>query len=266
MTDGRPVRVLHSMARSGGTLVSKCLGCMDGVVLLSEIHPLGLKWAGPIAQAVKWFGLLEPAEVDRYKLERGIRRLDFVQQIGLIEQRCAELGKTLVIRDWTHLDFIALPFLSEPTFEFSTVNALEDSGGYRTLRAALTRHPVDQWLSFSRLMLAKGRVSLQAYLSGYRRYAEACPEIGFVRYEDFTQDPARTLKTLCGMLAIEYDGSFESKWFDYGTITGDIDSKRGAAEITPMPRRETPAGLLEAFESSADYRRSIELLGYDHPQ
>jgi len=27
------LRLIHHMARSGGTLISKCLGCMSGVVL-----------------------------------------------------------------------------------------------------------------------------------------------------------------------------------------------------------------------------------------
>ena len=30
------LRLVHHMARSGGTLISKCLGCMTGVLLLSE--------------------------------------------------------------------------------------------------------------------------------------------------------------------------------------------------------------------------------------
>ena len=35
------IRILHHMARSGGTIISRCLGCMKDVILLSEIHPLG---------------------------------------------------------------------------------------------------------------------------------------------------------------------------------------------------------------------------------
>ena len=36
----RPIlRLVHHMARSGGTLISKCLGCMSGVLLLSEPNP-----------------------------------------------------------------------------------------------------------------------------------------------------------------------------------------------------------------------------------
>jgi hypothetical protein len=38
------LRMIHNMARSGSTLVCKCLGCMEGVVLLSELHPLATKF------------------------------------------------------------------------------------------------------------------------------------------------------------------------------------------------------------------------------
>ncbi len=42
------VRLVHHLARSGGTLISRCLGCMSGVLLLSEIHPLGTRHFNPL--------------------------------------------------------------------------------------------------------------------------------------------------------------------------------------------------------------------------
>ena len=86
------IRILHNLARSGGTLVSKCLGCMDRVALLSEIHPLGTQMFNPLTQAHDWYGLLESEDINPGKH-------DFVDVIKLIEQRCRETGKTLVIRD-----------------------------------------------------------------------------------------------------------------------------------------------------------------------
>ncbi len=45
------IRVLHQLARTGGTIISKCLGAMAGVVLLSEINPRGVETYNPLAQA-----------------------------------------------------------------------------------------------------------------------------------------------------------------------------------------------------------------------
>ena len=37
------IRLIHNLQRSGGTIISKCLGAQDDVVLLSEIHPIGIE-------------------------------------------------------------------------------------------------------------------------------------------------------------------------------------------------------------------------------
>ena len=44
------IRLIHSLGRSGATVARKCLGVMEGVVLLSEINPKGL---GSIARCFK---------------------------------------------------------------------------------------------------------------------------------------------------------------------------------------------------------------------
>ena len=60
----RPMlRLVHHMARSGGTLFSRCLGCMSGVLLLSEIHPLGTAQFNPLVQAQRWYGLLSSQDL-----------------------------------------------------------------------------------------------------------------------------------------------------------------------------------------------------------
>ena len=57
------IRLLHHLARSGGTVISRCLGAMDRVVLLSEIHPLGVRMFDPLYQAHAWHGLLTDDDV-----------------------------------------------------------------------------------------------------------------------------------------------------------------------------------------------------------
>jgi len=50
------------MARSGSTLMCKCLGCMEGVALLSEQHPKAWNLFNPLTQAEAWFQLITPSE------------------------------------------------------------------------------------------------------------------------------------------------------------------------------------------------------------
>ncbi|MDH3689295.1 MAG: sulfotransferase [Gammaproteobacteria bacterium] len=254
------VRVLHHMARSGGTVIAKCLGCMSGVILLSETHPYGGQYFNPLKQAHHWFDLFTPDDIAAFK--RG-GTMDFAEAIMLIAERCSSRGEKLAIRDWTHLDFTAVPFLPEPTYRLTTADVLREH--CNVIQAATTRHPIDQWLSLRKLALIQGRLSLDEYLVGYRRFAEKCVEIGFIRYEDFARTPELMTQELCRRLEVEYDRDFIDKWVTYDKVTGDVVSARAGGKIGVLPRRPMEPGLLERFEGNGDYQKALMLLGYRHP-
>ena len=68
------IRLIHNLPRSGGTIISKCLGAQKNVILLSEIHPeafliskkMGVHSSSfdPIFQSQTWNNLFEK---DEYK-------------------------------------------------------------------------------------------------------------------------------------------------------------------------------------------------------
>ena len=254
------LRLVHHMARSGGTLISRCLGCMSGVLLLSEIHPLGTAQFNPLVQAQRWYGLLSSQDLAELRA-RG--RIAFVDAIDLIYRRAADAGQRLVIRDWSHLDFTGVPFVANPAYRLLTADAL--AGRFELRQVCTVRHPLDQWLSLRQLAVVHGKLSLDTYLSGYRRFAEQAREIGFLRYEDFAADPSTTMKELCRRLEVRFDRHFAERWSSYAFVTGDVSGSRGGFEIRPVPRRAAEPGLLDQLAASADYQTSLELLGYDHP-
>ena len=234
---------------------------MKDVIMLSEIHPLGAQWFNPIYQAHEWFNLLTTREIQWLQKKGSVI---FEDAIALIHEKCLKQSKTLIIRDWSHLDFTAVPFLQRPSYRLLTADVLSDR--FTVRNTAAVRHPIDQWLSLRNLRLLHGRITLEEFLRGYLRFAEYCREIGFARYEDFTKSPEKEMKLLCYRLSIEYDHTFIQNWFEYTTITGDTNSQRGyREEIRPVPRREMEDGLLEQFEKNSDYTRSIKILGYVHP-
>lgn len=253
------IRLLHHLARTGGTVISKCLGCMTGVMLLSEIHPSGARFGsmGPLRQACDWFALLTPAEVDQG------RSTPFADMIALIHRRCAERGQQLVIRDWTHLDFLGVPFVPRPSYQLGLVRALEPT--FTILGTATVRHPIDQFLSLRRLKLMQGVLDLGGFLRGYHRFAAVCRAIGFVRYEDFVLDPQGAMRTLCDRLALAYDPGFSARWAGYDKITGEVGAAATSGAIGRRPRESVEPGLIDAFAANADYRRALALLGYRHP-
>jgi hypothetical protein len=256
------IRILHNMARSGGTVISKCLGCMENVVLLSEIHPLGATWFNPLDQAREWYKLLTDSDIEQVQKAGGV---SFNSAITLIYERAVAQDKTLIIRDWSHLDYTAVPFVENPVYRLAIAETLQND--FRIKHKATVRHPVDQWLSLRQLDAMRGKITLEAFLVGYRKFAEACRDIGFVRYEDFTRSPEESMKTLCESLDVSYDAGFIKKWWRYTNITGDTNSKRGAKrEIKQTRRQEIETGLLEQFERNPDYIEAIEILGYHHPK
>lgn len=256
------IRVLRHMARSGGTVISKCLAVMDSVALLSEIHPLGLKQFNPVRQAMDWHGLVTMADVKRWQKQRP--PMPFDRAIGELETRARERGSLLVLREWSHLDTIGRPFC-KPTFRFLMGEALAPR--FEVAQAVTVRHPVDQYLSQARLEALRGMTAGE-YLRGCRVFAEWAAAEGFVRYEDFTRDPDAALTKICARLRVPFDAGYRERWPSYTKITGDTakeNTGRGASvpEIRPLPRREAPAGLLDEFRKHDDYRRTLELLGYE---
>jgi hypothetical protein len=257
----KPVlRLIHHMARSGGTVISRCLGCMSGVVLLSEIHPLGIRQFNPLSQAQRWFGLLSSHDLAGLSA-RG--QIGFADAIELIHRRAAECNQRLVLRDWSHLDFTGVPFVAKPSYRLLLADACAKQFDLR--QVCTVRHPLDQWLSLRRLAILQGKLTLADFLAGYRRFAEIASEIGFFRYEDFTGEPAPVMKAICKRLDLRFDAGFRGRWHEYALVTGDVAGSRGGSEITELARRPAEPALLDQLGANDDYRQSLELLGYRHP-
>lgn len=278
--DGRPViRILHTLARTGGTVIGKCIGVMPNVAMLSEVHPAVVKLIEhpltqrtpdvvkllqrmePLRQAHQWFNLLTPD--DRAGLVAKGSLPPFEEAIDLIYARAAERGLTLILRDWTHLDFAAAPFIARATHRRTTAAVLAPK--YNIIATTFVRHPIDQWLSIQGIPMLKSRLTLEQYLAGTLKFAIEARQLGFVRYEDFTRDPDPQVRVLCERLRIPFDPTYRERWAGYTKITGDTKGTRAQTEIVSLPRRPVDAATLDAFGASADYRAAIEILGYSHP-
>ncbi len=267
------VRVLQHLARTGGTLIAKCLACMDGTCLFSETHPSGflpeqLDFFDIMVQAQRWHGLLSEDELqdwladtwplaDRPNVPESDPR--FLCALAHLQERCAKQGQRLLLRDWSHVDYTARPFAFAPVFRPRLVEMLE--ADYRVLRTATVRHPVRSYVSLLAFMPElKGVLSPAEYSEGCLHFAEHARKIGFIRYEDFLQDPDKSLRTLCERLELVFDPNYTQRWSEYGKITGD-QSK--ATEIRPQPPRPVAKDLLRAFDACEAYHSTLELLGYE---
>ena len=259
MSDERPViRLLHHLARTGGTAIAKCVAVMPRVALLSEIHPLGMERFNPLLQANSWYDLVDEREIARLGANP-----DFIAAIRLIASRASSRALRLVIRDWTHLDFHEGPLTRTPSFKLTTAELLTPH--FRLLQVATVRHPIDQWQSLRRVPMMRGQINLDRFLQGYRRFAEIAAVLGFIRFEDFCDDPDHALQRICVGLDLTYDPTWRERWARYDRMTGDETAKRDSGELKRPKRRLLDPGLAEAFQNHPDYRPALDLLGYGHP-
>lgn len=261
----RTIRLLHQMARSGGTIMGRCLGCMDNIWLLSEVHPRAerLRLGGhPIFSALRqahdWHQVFSAEEASQ--LARA--KVPYPDLIRLIDEEARLSGRTLVLRDWSHLDFTGVPFAHDVPYRSLHAELLAQN--FRIAQFATVRHPVDQWLSLKRLPIISGKLSLEAFLAGYRHFAEFARDVGFVRYEDFVRDPTETMRAVCEALDLPFDSAFLSKWQKYDKITGDTSAAKRDNNTNIKRRARAPisSNELAAFERNPDYHLSLELLGY----
>lgn len=254
---GPPIRILSNLARTGGTLVSRCLGAMDSVVLLSEIHPLDRQFYNPLQQACDWYGLLKASEVKP-------AHEDFNSAIRLIYERCTAAGKVLVIRDWAHLDYVGIPFIREPAGYSLLAKRLAND--FEPVSHCITRHPLQQWLSTARLDVMQGRLDFDQFMSGYLRYAKSAVEQGFTRYEEFTTAPETALRHIAHALQLKFDPLALARWPDNRRVTGDMSGTSRGSNLTtiePLQQRPVDPELLQRCLENTDYRSAATLLGYN---
>jgi hypothetical protein len=218
------IRILHSLARSGGTIVSRCLGCMDGVALLSEVHPtLGGEFNDPVRQAREWYGV------------HNLHETEFVDSIAEIAYRLEEQGKALVLRSWDHVDFVPCSHnRGKKIPRRSTLSeALRERFDLREV--SLTRDMGDQFASLEKFGepcnvgdLHGGRVAFEMQMSD----SYTLGRVPIEEYENFVTNPERALRHICSALALPYDWQWEDKWHSYVNVTGDIENQRERRTIT----------------------------------
>lgn len=250
MTDR--IRLLLALDGAGAPLVTQCLGAMSDIVVLSRIHPLGLDRINPLEQAYKWFELVTDADIERMKSQAD---WPFHEIMQMIAERAEKKGQTLVVADWSDLDFIGDKPVSELSGIFLHPTALETRMDPTSV--ALVRHPVDQWIHLQN-QLGPDAPSLEIFIRGCRRFSECLEGIETIRFEDFLADPGAMLQTLCGYLDAPFNTDWESGWKDYEFVMGEPARRKpeGAAEVVLTEE------IMAAFESNPDYAPTVEKLGY----
>ena len=255
-------RIVHTLGGCGGTLLSRCLGVLPAVALVSEINPSSVKLFpqfDPLYQDRNWLHLLEPADLERFsKLDLG--NLDvFRDWMRVLHDRAAKLKKRLILRDYNYVDFIGVPWTDSPPRKRIIYSVLPE--GTPVSAVAFIRHPVDQWLSLCKHEQVRKLLSPELFLRGYAAFMEDLGDTPVFRYEDFIGDPGAELRGMCRSLDLEFDPSFEQRFHGYDHVTGDF-SRQHERTISPPAKKAISAALLEEFCSDRHFRPVLRLTGY----
>lgn len=264
--------IIHTLARSGGTVMSRNIAAMENVDLYSEIHHKGpssqakyeprnsrLKYNIKL-QANVWFGYYNEA------MKHELANADTIDNsteeiIDTIELSFGD-GQVPVLREWSHMDFFGDPFL-KPAGESLLRQALGDK--YHLTTAVFIRHPLGTWLSFhmsAPLRETYGTAEgLRNFIRKYRSYAEYFSDEAQIKYRDFMSDQDGTTREICDRLQIDFDPDYKSRLSDFKNITGD-PAGAGYVEYRNFSR-EFSKDILNAVAGDPDYIALCAMLDYD---
>ncbi|GFD91231.1 hypothetical protein KUL152_34570 [Tenacibaculum sp. KUL152] len=250
------LRIIHHLACSGGTLISKCVAAQPNTFLLSELHPTTRLHMG--GGKPKFL----PSDVTTQARYANVPNVDelawciFQSSIEITSKHVANLGGYLVVRDHTHSDFCVG---EKPESTSSIVRHLNSQ--FEILSVATIRNPIDSYLSlvannwehFEPKGFDEYCKRVECFISGFQR-----SEI--IKYEDIVAKPLKYIRKLVNKLEIPYSDSFIDT-FSAFNVTGD--SGRSGEVISPRQRRELSESFLREIQSSKSFKKISEKFGYE---
>ena len=254
--EAEPLRTIHHMACTGGTLISKCLAVMPNVTLLSEIDPLS-------RMAPQNDGRTRFAPTDLiYAARTALRPIDdtttehiFQASVATLHRALCEKGQRLVLRDHVHSQFCTQT-------EFSQRPTLHEilSRFHRVLSVVTVRHPLDSFLSLCEHQWQNFTpFNLEEYARRYRAFLDRHDRLRIFRYEDFITDPDGILQEMCMELVLPFAAGAEDL---FGVVALSGDSGRTGKRIGKRSRRDVPEEIQRQAARSRAYVRLCDSLGY----
>ncbi len=242
------VRILVNYSRSGGTLLSRVLGSLPGVVLLSEVNPKQnhAPHTDINFQMREWYGV----EVEGNS---------FPEKIGFVQQWCADQGKTLIVRDVSAFDFMPNSTNNfSPAGRFETVHQLSEH--FETECIGFVRDAIDVWIS---------RDCPPYFSRHYLPYVQALLDlrIPIFKYESFCRRPEVELPRICSAWSLPCDLTALERFHANHRVTGDNQTEkpsRGFAQphIVTLERRRIADSLQKHLEDDKNLKQANALLDY----
>lgn len=246
------IRIIHHLACSGGTLISKCISAMPNVYLLSEVHPFTDLAIG------KGKPKYAPSDISSLTKHAGIPKQKdlaaklFKNSIDEVYQHVESMGGILVLRDHTHSDFNTDQLIPDKS---TVVELLEED--YKVQSVLTIRNPIDSYSS----LVKNGWVHFEPqtfdeYCRRLLLLLEQFEESQIFKYEDFVNSPQQEMQGLAKALGLPFDGSFEDV-FGIFKVTGD--SGRGT-DIIFQRQSIAPKEIINEASLCDNYQKILQRL------
>src|SRR5947207_3437666 len=180
----------------------------------------------------------------------------------MFHDRACAAARHLILRDYSYVDFVGVPFIADPPRRLMLYEALPAAAS--TTAIAFIRHPIDQWLSLCKHEKVSAALKPPAFCESYAAFLQELGTQRIYKYEDFVRNPCVELRAICNDLALPFDPSFISRFYKFDCVTGDLTRKDEQAISAPK-RKALPPAVMQAFRSSTSYEYILQATGYADP-
>lgn len=245
-----PIMICY--ARSGGTILNKCLGSLENVVMVSEVNPLG-GGAGRLRD--KSFTTVKLQVQNWYDIE--LKNKGFKNELVETYHFCQTQNKILILRDWPFVNFTPHELNDfNPPDEFLSLKTLKDE--LPVVPFAFIRDSIDVWIS-------RECPDPDVFYKYYNKYIDELLKLNIpiFKYEDFCQNPGDSIKKICECTGVPYSDTWKN-YMSYDKANGDSQNIHPISDqpIRKMLRRKISIQNVKAIQSCEGMKRCNNLLGY----
>jgi hypothetical protein len=232
-------------ARSGGTILSKCLGSLDNIIFISEVNPYGYAKYSIHEQSKNWYNI-------------HLNQKDYLNAVLELHDICISQKKQLILRDWTFLDFTpCIQNNFSPTYQLNHWEILKNR--VDVIPFCFIRDSIDIWIS---------RWMPPEFFLHYNKYIKTIisNNLPTFKYEDFCRDSDYWMKSLCSTLNLTYSEKYKN-YIHYQNVTGDntvpiISRGNKQQVIQPLKRKRIPNSQIKQINNNSFMKEANELVYY----
>lgn len=208
--------VIYAFARSGGTLVNRCLGAIHGNFVLSEVNPHG-SVVSLATQARDWLHLITEQQFSTFS------QRSYGEQVRYLFDAAQQRNAYLIIRDWTSVNFLnnTVPGGYLLPSQVLEQNIYLRRYGFTPRSVVVTRRAADVYESLTRSFEQFRSLPVEEFGAAYLAYAKQVCHYPIVHYEQICIDPEAKIREICNLLAVNYDPAFLTNFNSFDRCTGD---------------------------------------------